>query len=29
MAIKTRRDYFGPWDDFLDLGHCLVKIGIV
>jgi hypothetical protein len=25
MATKTRRGHFGPWGDFLSLGHCLVK----
>jgi hypothetical protein len=26
MAIKTGRGHFGPGDDFLDLGHCLVLL---
>jgi hypothetical protein len=25
MAVKTGRGRFGPWGEFLDLGHCLVK----
>jgi hypothetical protein len=25
MAVKTGRGHSGPWGDFLDLGHCLVK----